>query len=510
MVAVEASNDASTTPRIVRVTRDGAEVGWSALTKALISVGPDGFIALDTEFTGWGGDPRLSAGDLQERYKAVAMVASTRALVSLGVSIFDPVDNEDGEDHEEDDKKDEVEDGGEEVKRTEVRKRPKTSEGEVNGSNDSGKRKYKVAAFDVLLACDDDFVISPAAASFLLSHGLDLNEMFTNGVRYRRACSDTKKKVPVTNNSNVLKQSKDQSEELSRKSEKKRKRFMHRKHKTGEDETAGNGKTDFEWAPMPRGLLWRIGLAQVPVVVHNGFFDLTFLYAAFHSRMPDTLQQFCEQLLDIFPAGIYDTKHLAERIADEKASYLSYVFAKARRKFGHKLTIEAAEDLPPASATNPHHPEKITMDMESVPLCQVFAVRGFCKKQKTCPLSHSIQRVLDQEEKGELPEAKDTKALFKTNAKLIQKLNETRPASDEKIKLPKKRKRALELDARAVEVDATNAHSAGFDSYCTGYIFASYVERLPADKLEAARNNVYLIQKRLPLLLHKSNFTANE
>ena len=512
-------------PRIVQVTRDGAEITWASLTKALLNVGPLGFIAVDTEFTGWGGDPRLVAEDMQERYKAVSMVASTRAIVALGISVFDVRDHEeeegdgdgergddgDGGDvrHQEEEK--DVDEAGSES----PAKRPRVAaDRNENGKAENSlarKTRYKVATFNILMKCKDDFVVSPESAIFLLSHGFNLNEMFTHGVEYQRACSDLKKKPAIATTMKTITTTKTAQKsppELSRKSEKKRKRYFHNRKNVSPKEM----QSDFEWAAMPRGLLWRLGLAKVPIVVHNGFLDLALMYAAFQDRMPDTLQQFCEALLELFPSGVYDTKYISQRITSDRASYLAYVYAKAKRKMrrGHHIAIETADDLPPASSTSPlerNQTPPTDMPDESKPLCQVFAVRGFCKQGQRCPLSHSVERVLDQEDKSDLAEKMDFKELMKKNNELVKLTRKKVKEPVEKARLSKKRKRAQEEEALAAEVKATSAHSAGYDALCTGYTFASNLRMLPEADLVKAKNRVHITGKQLPLLLCKSQFS---
>lgn len=63
---------------------------------------------------------------------------------------------------------------------------------------------------------------------------------------------------------------------------------------------------------------------KIPIVFHNGFFDLAFLYHNFYSELPIKLDTFVSDLFEMFPLGIFDTKFIAYSCGCN--SYLEYLF----------------------------------------------------------------------------------------------------------------------------------------------------------------------------------------
>ena len=71
--------------------------------------------------------------------------------------------------------------------------------------------------------------------------------------------------------------------------------------------------------------LWRVLVESgVPLVVHNGMADLTYMLHHFHQPLPDTLAEFKVLVAETFKGGVFDTKHLA-RLRDVS----SYGFTNA-------------------------------------------------------------------------------------------------------------------------------------------------------------------------------------
>ncbi|KAL3868765.1 hypothetical protein ACJMK2_041530 [Sinanodonta woodiana] len=138
---------------IVDVHIDNFRESWPALILAIKSAG---FIALDLELSGLGRRNMLQAKSVDDRYKGIAECARTRAILSLGISCFQPVKNK---------TKDLVEND--------------------KGQQIAGKC-YLVQTFNIMLLCSEDYVVEPASLRFLVDHGFDFNKQYSSGIPYYR------------------------------------------------------------------------------------------------------------------------------------------------------------------------------------------------------------------------------------------------------------------------------------------------------------------------------------
>lgn len=65
----------------------------------------------------------------------------------------------------------------------------------------------------------------------------------------------------------------------------------------------------------------------MPLVLHNGWIDLLFLYHSCYGPLPLTPEVLMADLTEMFPQGIYDTKVIAS-VKAEDATFLQYLFRK--------------------------------------------------------------------------------------------------------------------------------------------------------------------------------------
>ncbi|KAJ3075419.1 Target of EGR1, member 1 (Nuclear), partial [Podochytrium sp. JEL0797] len=167
--------------------------------------------------------------DLRQRYSALRQVASSCALLSLGVSCF---------------------------------------------------RGQKAQRFDVLLLPMQTYSVEPKSLAFLVDHNFDFNAQAREGVPFMPGNDSQELQLPGTPNQ------------------------------------------------IMRDLFTHILAQKKPLVIHNGLLDLIFIYRAFYAELPETLDSFVADLAEMFPAGIVDTKYVADYVTRESASYLAYLYRK--------------------------------------------------------------------------------------------------------------------------------------------------------------------------------------
>lgn len=497
--------------RIVKITRDGGESGWSALGNAMKKLAPSGFVSIDTEFSGLGNDPLLMDADMSVRYEAMRAVVDSGAVLSLGISVFNPCDAT-----------------------------------VATGSSPDAKQtaSYEVATFDFCMCCETPWSVSADSARFLVSHSFDFNRLFAAGIPYVRAStekSDPAKSVKEEVGSAVVKRS---LEALD---------------------------CPFNWGPLPRGLLWRLGRAAAPIVLHNGLMDLVFIFSAFHGPLPATLNLFVAALLDSVPAGFYDTKHLASTVKPERASFLSFVYAKAVQEGSVRVVSSAG--LPRAEVASPEdfvHSSSTgsircgswvdanLKPAEGAGVCLLYGLRGHCPKGSRCLFSHDAFDVLAYERTATLPDIKSARKGYKKQQKIaaqakwseeakrkrpsdmgdalstealgkeskkkrlskkalrrsmegLRAANETKLSSDLHGEEPLVSSKSSVEGAKGSHLEgaralSTSDHNAGWDAYMTGFCFAAARAGVESKLLEKERNKLPLAKKATPLLLCRSSF----
>ncbi|KAG0372736.1 Target of EGR1, member 1 (Nuclear) [Mortierella sp. AD032] len=311
------------------------------------------FIALDAEFTGLGSSSQITrAKDIQERYQHLCALAKGHALVAFGLSLFvktepasSPLKATNGQDDEGADDDDKDTNKG-------------ANKGKRRRSNEF-ERAYKVHNFNFSMLIERDYMVSPNSMLFLAENGLDLNQWILEGIPY-----------------------------------------------TGGDRLTNDGGRGNPNGIM-RSIFKRIMTRQVPVVVHNGFLDLIFLYHSFYADLPPKLSTFLADLSDMFPGGLFDTKYISDYMTRERSSFLAYLFRKYEREDTRMQDVETPTKaystfdiqprlpLPPQPYTTVAEPVK---SGSQVPYCEDYAFHGVCKKKMRCGKSHDLDLILDAEE----------------------------------------------------------------------------------------------------------------
>ncbi|KAJ2228275.1 hypothetical protein H4R99_007047 [Coemansia sp. RSA 1722] len=434
------------------------------------------FIAIDTEFTGLVlSDPTsvlkfntaewvTRAIDMETKYKAMCNVVRTHALVSMGISTY-----------------------------SRRHMRP--------GS-------YNVNNFNFTLQQQNSHLVNSASLGFLAENGYDLNKQAVSGIRY---FSGPNPKPPLV--------------------------------RTKEINEEG-------W--MIRQLFLEIVRTRVPLVVHNGLYDLLYIYQSFFGPLPDTYTSFVHDLSEMFPGGIYDTKYIVEMNEPESASFLAYLYHKHERKQKQRLEDDepavcirikgCIKYKPNVTGNKLEWLNKANDSGSDLPFCEQFAAHGHCRYKNRCSKSHDINLILDCQSKMELDSSSssgnrvgksnnsngnnsNSNANNKDKAKNNKRkrdddLDELRKSLDAgiaRITEP----RPEESDSSTIDLpEASNAdvaddnslgnmyHTAAYDAFMTGFIFASY--RILLDKnIAEFKNKVFLMGKPdQPLLIKPGRYST--
>ena len=147
-----------------------------------------------------------------------------------------------------------------------------------NGStSESTGLNYHVQTFNIMVLCSEDYIVEPQSLKFLVEHGFDFVKQYSKGLSYYR----------------------------------------------GDDKNEPS---------LLRQIFSELIIHQKPIVLHNGFIDLVFLYQNLYAQLPVSLEAFIADLAEMFPQGIYDTKYLADYVCRIPSSFLEFVFKMLQKR----------------------------------------------------------------------------------------------------------------------------------------------------------------------------------
>ncbi|KAF9972045.1 Target of EGR1, member 1 (Nuclear) [Actinomortierella ambigua] len=471
------------------------------------------FIAIDVEFTGFGDNIHATkASNVQERYENLCSIAKSHALIAFGLSIF--IKKQQQHNTEQHSAIDDHQSVGEADQKD---KNADHSHDNLIPHGDCGwERAFVVHNFNFSMLKNHDFSMTPSSMRFLAETGVDLNQWAKEGILY----------------------------------------------KDGND-TESSGKDDS--TAIMRAIIRRIMTRHVPVVIHNGFLDLIFLYQSFYLTLPAKLSTFTADLSDMFSAGIYDTKFISDYVTHERVSFLSYLFRKYERA-DTQIRLKLASAVPETAhqhgkehSQDDQHEDKegssshlegakkgskkskkplvfSTFDIQErlplssptlkrtqpikqeglVDICEHFALHGHCRNGIRCEKSHDLDAILDHEEN------KHKKASKKHRTGSVSEVSQKE--SDKETTLQATTMPATAITPTVVEDTAVPAvvavptiensaltpekfHSAYFDAYMTGTVFSHQLNLHTRAVIEKeARSRVYLIGKSFPLVIEKSSY----
>ncbi|KAN0025878.1 hypothetical protein ACTFIU_001640 [Dictyostelium citrinum] len=467
------------------------------------------FISIDTEFTGLGYQKGLKQEDIQEKYHAMINLVKQRSILEFGISIFKANFNDDKKeennnntsicgDYNQNNTK-EVEDVGEAVTPP-INNNSNDNDNNNSNNNDNSllEKSYTIRVYNFIMLNISDFQVSPISMTFLSKHGFDFQELFLYGIPFqsKRPIHSTSTKIYNNNNNNNI--------------------------INNHEDTLRRSKL----------LLDILTKSQLPSVIHNGIFDLLFIFQSLIGDLPDKLNDFISKILSVFPK-IYDTKYIAEYKVNEKRSYLQYLFQKYERfNFKRLLRKETYatcnfktfsdndndnDTLIPLINTEYSFIKPISPNMK---ICNDFADYGHCRLKDNCPDSHDISLVLDLEEhknqkkkrgrnklesNEELEKIDEEQEIKKTEGENIVSIVNNSIMENDKNNSNNNynNKKYQEL----FKMEGQNVHSAGFDSALTGFIFVYYLLLFKNSNLQnEVENKIFLSGKQVPLVLKVSKY----
>ncbi|KAK8797195.1 hypothetical protein WA158_004405 [Blastocystis sp. Blastoise] len=414
----------------------------SLKNKIIKSINDAHYISFDAEFTGLSTASDSKESDVEKRYTNHLFTVKQFGLLRLGITCI------------------------ENLTQSEIRVPP------------------KYTTYEFVIVPDKEYKITTSAFLFLLNHNIDLNYQFKQGIVYpgqQYLCSSlqTQKKKPVsmTLESDIL-------------------------------------------LDIMNTLLTRLSKDLIPLIVHNGWIDLLFLYYNFWGPLQSNMNKSINALHKLFPC-VYDTKYIMEQLYPSNPSFLEFCFlyswcnfpSKQLKNMETNITVSDDNISSPSQGNENNNKNEDTQssliagnndntdnnitnnkisgnnnnndnivsvasfeyqskrtckeDDTISTFCDTFIKYGWCAKKEKCNLSHDIAAYLI--------------SIYPSTKDMLQQLE--------------------------IQMNSDNYqgyHSAGFDAYCTGYIFMN-IKNGNKTK-EQFKNLLCLPGKDIPLTLRHSEF----
>jgi target of EGR1 protein 1 len=273
-----------------------------------------------------------------------------------------------------------------------------------------------------------------------------------------------------------------------------------------------------------RAVVDEIVRLRKPIVFHNGFVDLIFLYQNFYANLPSDLQEFVRDLSDMFPS-IYDTKFISED-GTFRSSFLEFVFYERQRRNLYRMmkgqrhsTIVFNDNFDSTDVEFRDLKTKILVERpEGIDICKHYGFHGWCEQGIECDKSHNIDFILDISKMTTKGNGKRTTRHSKLEK--LRKFSEKLVISSEQSLNGPFSEVVTLNESLSSEVGRCKsaAHRAGYDAFMTGYSFVGYLIStnvilrdgyLNKRDVETAKfvNNVFLSGKEQPLRIRPSNFS---
>uniref|UniRef100_A0A0N5AHN8 C3H1-type domain-containing protein n=1 Tax=Syphacia muris TaxID=451379 RepID=A0A0N5AHN8_9BILA len=345
--------------------------------------------------------------------------------------------------------------------------------------------KFKCQVFNLLTFCMDPFVVEPSSLQFLVGNKFDLNRLVKEGVSYGLLPN-----------------------------------------------AQGNSLS----------LLWESILEQdIPLVFHNGFVDLAFLYQHFYEDLPENLSEFITNISDWFSGQrgcLYDSKYFAEYCIRMKASFLEYVFRKCQRdnaveasylrlyvsiefddSVSKVFSLMNATEIVDCRLPEGFYEADIKINFpskeERKDICSKYASYGFCNSREDCPLLHNVDAVLDNEamKQSKIRMRRRRRYEFYSNTDQMEERTEHLSGTSDNEQSDDFKSEELSCDEGwhynnkpYLKRSEIGCHRAGVDSFMTGFslIYMSRMALLRTGKFDAeCANKLPIPGKTIPLIIRK-------